>query len=149
MAIRRLCEALVGEGGTFPLFGDGNQTRDITYVGDVVEATVLAGRALDPDPIYNVGGGHEVTLNHVIATLEELAGRRVEIERFRAADGRCPTHRGRQHRRPPVARLAPERPAGRRARKRAGMGAGRQRREGGVNVGGGERMNSNRAEPWN
>ena len=61
MAIRRLCEALVGEGGTFPLFGDGNQTRDITYVGDVVDATVLAGRALDPDPIYNVGGGHEVS----------------------------------------------------------------------------------------
>ena len=87
MAIRRLCEALVGEGGTFPLFGDGNQTRDITYVGDVVEATVLAGRALDPDPIYNVGGGHEVTLNHVIATLEGLAGRRVEIERFAPQTG--------------------------------------------------------------
>ena len=87
MAIRRLCEALVGEGGTFPLFGDGNQTRDITYVGDVVEATVLAGRALDPDPIYNVGGGHEVTLNHVIATLEQLAGRRVEIERFAPQTG--------------------------------------------------------------
>jgi UDP-glucuronate 4-epimerase len=87
MAIRRLCEALVGEGGAFPLFGDGNQTRDITYVGDVVEATVLAGRALDPNPIYNVGGGHEVTLNHVIATLEELAGRRVEIERFAPQTG--------------------------------------------------------------
>ena len=87
MAIRRLCEALVGEGGTFPLFGDGNQTRDITFVGDVVEATVLAGRALDPEPIYNVGGGHEVTLNHVIATLEELAGRRVEIERFAPQTG--------------------------------------------------------------
>jgi UDP-glucuronate 4-epimerase len=81
MAIRRLCEALVG-GGSFPLFGDGNQTRDITYVSDVVEATVLAGRAVDPEPIYNVGGGHEVTLNQVIAMLEELAGRRVEVERF-------------------------------------------------------------------
>ena len=80
MAIRRLCEAAVA-GGTFSLFGDGSQTRDLTYVRDVVDATVRAGRAADPNPIYNIGGGHEVTLNGIITTLEALAGRPIELER--------------------------------------------------------------------
>jgi nucleoside-diphosphate-sugar epimerase len=86
MAVRRICEALVS-GAPFSLFGDGTQTRDITYVLDVVAATVLAARASEPFPIYNVGGGHEVSLNEVIAVLEELAGRTLQRTHHHAQAG--------------------------------------------------------------
>ena len=50
----------------FPLFGDGSQSRDFTYVTDAVDATLrAAGRRRRA--IYNVGGGHEATLAEVIA----------------------------------------------------------------------------------
>lgn len=80
MALRRLCEVAVN-GGTFPLYGDGTQTRDITYVDDVVDATVLAGTADSPLALYNVGGGHEVSLAGLIAQVEHLAGASVPLDR--------------------------------------------------------------------
>ena len=86
MAIRRLCDAVL-EGGTFPLYGDGGQSRDMTYVDDVVSATVLAGAVVAPAAIYNVGGGHEVTLSEIIATLEDLAGDRIALQRHGAQVG--------------------------------------------------------------
>ena len=86
MAMRRLCEALVS-GTPFPLFGDGSQSRDFTHVSDAVDATLRAGLAGRPEPIYNVGGGDEATLAGVIAQLESLAGRRVVLDRHDAQAG--------------------------------------------------------------
>jgi nucleoside-diphosphate-sugar epimerase len=74
MAMRRLCEAVV-RGTPFPVYGDGRQSRDFTFVGDACDATLRAALAEAPAPIYNVGGGAEVTLAEVIATVERLAGR--------------------------------------------------------------------------
>jgi UDP-glucuronate 4-epimerase len=86
MAMRRLCEALCG-GEVFPLLGGGDQSRDFTYVGDAVDATVRAGAVPEPRDIYNVGGGEEATLAAVIARLESLAGRPVPIESHGVATG--------------------------------------------------------------
>lgn len=86
MAIRRICDALVS-GATFRLFGDGSQSRDFTFVADAVDATVRSALVELPADIYNVGGGQEASLSHVIATLEQLAGRRLNIESL-------PTQRG-------------------------------------------------------
>ena len=57
------------------LFGDGEQLRDLTYVGDVVEAFLLAGCSPAADgQIFNLGG--EVTsLRSLVELLIELAGR--------------------------------------------------------------------------
>lgn len=80
MAMRRLCDAAVA-GHAFPLFGSGAQSRDFTYVDDAVDATVRAASAADPAAIYNVGGGEEATLAHVIDVIEELAGVEIAIDR--------------------------------------------------------------------
>ena len=80
MAMRILCESLL-DGTPFPLYGDGQQSRDFTHVADAVDATYRAGLAEDAAAIYNVGGGHEATLADVIATLEELAGREAVLDR--------------------------------------------------------------------
>lgn len=86
MAMRKLCEALL-DGASFPLYGDGAQSRDFTHVADAVEATYRAACATDPAPIYNVGGGHEATMAEVIAMLEKLSGRGVVLERHAAQRG--------------------------------------------------------------
>ncbi|MEW5913876.1 MAG: NAD-dependent epimerase/dehydratase family protein [Thermodesulfobacteriota bacterium] len=87
MAFHRFIRALL-EGTTIRLFGDGGQSRDFTFVADVVEATVAA--ALAPEAaggVFNVGGGSRVSVNQVIALLEELTGRRASVERLEVAKG--------------------------------------------------------------
>jgi nucleoside-diphosphate-sugar epimerase len=71
MAFARLIRAAF-TGEPFPLHGDGEQTRDFTYVRDVV--TAMRQAALGPwTGVANVGGGQRVTMNRVIAEVSELA----------------------------------------------------------------------------
>ena len=55
MAMRRICDALVSN-ATFPLFGDGSQSRDFTFVTDAVDATVRCAHSAAATEVYNVGG---------------------------------------------------------------------------------------------
>ncbi|MBC8167028.1 MAG: SDR family oxidoreductase [Bryobacteraceae bacterium] len=58
------------------LHGDGNQTRDFTYVEDVVELLLKASRAVGPalGNTYNAGNGNRYTLNEVWDTLGQITG---------------------------------------------------------------------------
>jgi UDP-glucose 4-epimerase len=81
MAFNRFVRAILS-GGDIELYGDGEQTRDFTFVSDAVAATVAAaGADLDAggDRVYNVGGGSRVTVNHVIGLLERITGKRARI----------------------------------------------------------------------
>ena len=56
--------------------GDGTQSRDFTYIDNVVEANLLAGRSPDATgEVFNVGCGSRVSLLAIIASLERLVGR--------------------------------------------------------------------------
>ena len=79
MAFNKLIQAMLHE-EPFPLYGDGEQTRDFTFVSDVVEANILAAKA-PPGRVFNIAGGSRVTVNQVIATLEELVGRPARLDR--------------------------------------------------------------------
>ena len=72
MAFARLVQAAV-LGETFVLYGDGEQSRDFTYVDDVVRA-VRAAAVSYWTGVANVGGGSRTTMNEVIAYVSELAG---------------------------------------------------------------------------
>jgi nucleoside-diphosphate-sugar epimerase len=76
MAFTRMAFALA-EGRPFDLYGDGEQTRGWTYVGDVVDATVAAMER--GEGTYNVGGGVEASMREAIAILEHVSGRRLEL----------------------------------------------------------------------
>ncbi|MDH4308633.1 MAG: GDP-mannose 4,6-dehydratase [Acidimicrobiia bacterium] len=81
MAMHRLAEAAL-TGAPFPLYGTGEQIRDFTFVGDVVEANVAAATGDAPaGTVVNVAGGGSTTLNDVIATIERLAGKRIALTR--------------------------------------------------------------------
>jgi len=57
------------------IYGDGEQTRDFTYVDDAVRATMSAMTRATPELTYNVGGGHRVTLNDVLGQMERVCGK--------------------------------------------------------------------------
>lgn len=78
MAFSRLLAALRA-GTEFTIFGDGSQSRDVTYVGDAVAATIAAMGRAPSGGIYNVGGGCETSLLEVISLAEELTGRRLNV----------------------------------------------------------------------
>jgi len=61
------------------VFGDGEQTRDFTFVADAVTATVAAAAGGVPGRVYNVGGGSRVTVNHVFELIGRIAGRRPRV----------------------------------------------------------------------
>jgi UDP-glucose 4-epimerase len=61
------------------LFGDGDQTRDFIYVGDVVKC-FLAVLATSRQTLYNVGTGRECRIKDLLTTLERITGRPLEVE---------------------------------------------------------------------
>lgn len=81
MAFSIFCSAAM-DGEEVTVFGDGTQTRDFTFVGDVVAATRRAAvtKAVSGQ-VYNIGGGSQVSLNHAIGVIEELAGRKLVVSR--------------------------------------------------------------------
>ncbi len=62
-------------GQPITLFGDGEQTRDFTFVQDAVSATIAAATRGTPGRVYNIGGGSRVTVNHVLEVIGKVAGR--------------------------------------------------------------------------
>lgn len=69
------------DGQPITLYGDGEQTRDFTYVGDAAAATRLAGVKGVPGRVYNIGGGSRVSVNHVLQLVEQVVGKPVSIAR--------------------------------------------------------------------
>jgi len=60
------------------IHGDGEQSRDFTYVGDAVRANLAAADAPKaPGLVFNVAGGRRVTLNALLATIQQIVGSRV------------------------------------------------------------------------
>jgi UDP-glucuronate 4-epimerase len=69
-------------GKPIPLYGDGSQTRDFTYIDDIADGTV---RSLRPAgfEIFNLGGDHPVKLNYIIGLLEKFLGEKAKIKRYK------------------------------------------------------------------
>jgi UDP-glucuronate 4-epimerase len=86
MAFTRLVAALV-DGTEFEVYGDGSQSRDFTFVTDAVAATIATMHDAPAGSTYNVGGGSESTLRDVVALIEDLAGRPLNIRYGERAAG--------------------------------------------------------------
>lgn len=92
MAFSRFMEALAA-GEEIEVFGDGEQTRDFTYVSDAVEGTIRASTADVVGQVFNLGGGSRATVNQVLTTLEEISKIKVRRQNLPAAPG-DPRHTG-------------------------------------------------------
>jgi len=86
MAFNRFIRAALRD-EPIALYGDGEQTRDFTFVADAVAATIAAGVRGVPGTAYNIGGGSRVSMNDVVKIIERIAGRPLKIRREDAQKG--------------------------------------------------------------
>ncbi len=92
MAFVRFMDALVAS-HEIEIYGDGEQTREFTFVSDAVDGTVKAASADVVGQIVNLGGGSRVTVNRVLATLEDISRLQARRKFLPAAPG-DPRHTG-------------------------------------------------------
>ena len=70
--IPRFISALLSD-DPIMVYGDGEQSRDFTYVENIVEANIAAMRVYDaPGKVFNIGCGEKVSLNRLIKVLEKI-----------------------------------------------------------------------------
>jgi len=86
MAFNRFLRAIVAD-RPIPLFGDGEQTRDFTFVADAAAATHAAAVQGEPGRVYNIGGGSRVSMNHVLELMEACTGQTPRLERLEVQKG--------------------------------------------------------------
>jgi len=78
----------IQSGKEIEIYGDGEQTRDFTYVSDIVDANILAmelsGKSCE---VYNIGGGSRTTVKNCIKTLEEIMGKKAAVKYIETQKG--------------------------------------------------------------
>ncbi|MFC1907124.1 NAD-dependent epimerase/dehydratase family protein [Chloroflexota bacterium] len=79
MAIYRFVRAVLS-GKEITVYGDGEQTRDFTYVDDVIEATLLAANSDVRGEVLNIGGGGRTNINELIKKIERITGKKARLE---------------------------------------------------------------------
>ena len=82
LAIRKFIE-LIEKNEPIPVYGDGTTMRDYTFIDDIISG-ICAAIDYDKTPyeIINLGGGSPVTLNKMIETIEEVLGKKAQINRL-------------------------------------------------------------------
>jgi UDP-glucose 4-epimerase len=71
----------VWQGLPLTVWGDGANTRDYFYIGDLTQALVAcAEKELGSAPIFNIGGNEEISLVQLIERIETVVGRKAQVE---------------------------------------------------------------------
>ncbi len=71
-----------------PIYGDGQQTREFTFVSDIIAANLAAATAPKAmGEIFNIGGGSRVVLAEVLDTIEEIVGKPIKRNHIEKAMG--------------------------------------------------------------
>ena len=79
MAISKFVRAILN-GEEITVYGNGTQTRDFTFVDDIVEATLLAAKGNIVGEVFNVGGGSRISVNELIGIMENIIGRKAKVK---------------------------------------------------------------------
>ncbi|MDY6900499.1 MAG: NAD-dependent epimerase/dehydratase family protein [Cyanobacteriota bacterium] len=87
MAFHKFFKAVIDD-EAIPVYGDGLQTRDFTFVSDAVAANLAAATVGDAvGEIFNIGGGSRVVLKEVLETMEEIVGKPIKRNHIEKAMG--------------------------------------------------------------
>jgi UDP-glucose 4-epimerase len=79
MAFTRFFNSIIKD-KKLSIFGNGEQTRDFTYVDDIVQATINAATSDSVGEILNVGGGSVFSLSEIIEFMKEITQKEFEID---------------------------------------------------------------------
>jgi nucleoside-diphosphate-sugar epimerase len=86
MAFHKFFKA-IAEDKPITVFGDGQQTRDFTYIDDIVWACLASRHAGKAGEVYNLGGGHREKLEDLLPIFEDVCSRRVKVLRSEKQKG--------------------------------------------------------------
>ncbi|PMB01084.1 UDP-glucose 4-epimerase [Fischerella thermalis CCMEE 5268] len=87
MAFHKFFKAVLTD-EAIPIYGDGQQTRDFTFVSDAVAANLAAATVLEAiGEIFNIGGGSRVVLTEVLQTIEKIVGHPIKKNHIEKAMG--------------------------------------------------------------
>lgn len=87
MAFHKFFKAAL-EDQAIPIYGDGQQTRDFTFVSDAIAANLLAATVPEAvGEIFNVGGGSRVVLTEVLDTMDAIVGKPIKRNHVERAMG--------------------------------------------------------------
>ncbi|MBD2431425.1 MULTISPECIES: NAD-dependent epimerase/dehydratase family protein [Fischerella] len=87
MAFHKFFKAVLTD-EAIPIYGDGQQTRDFTFVSDAVAANLAAATVPEAvGEIFNIGGGSRVVLTEVLQTMEEIVGHPIKKNYIEKAMG--------------------------------------------------------------
>jgi len=85
MAFHKFIKALI-KNEKIHIYGSGKQTRDFTYISDVIKATLLALNAPSGE-VFNIGGGNKIGLMDALSLIEALIGKKAKIKKMDAQKG--------------------------------------------------------------
>jgi UDP-glucose 4-epimerase len=87
MAFHRFIRAML-EDREISIWGDGRQSRDFTFVNDIVDGIMAAGfREEAVGQAFNLGGGNQASINRVIDILQDKIGVKARVARREKAEG--------------------------------------------------------------
>lgn len=89
MAFHKFFKA-IKEGKQISVYGDGKQTRDFTYIDDIIEANFASLERGKPGEIYNVGGGNRKKLKELFPLLEKICHKKIKIIKEEKQKGDVP-----------------------------------------------------------
>lgn len=81
MAIHKFVRNIL-HGNEIIIYGDGTQTRDFTYVDDVVNANIIASNSSKSvvGEVFNIGAGKQITVNDLISVIESISGKIAKVQ---------------------------------------------------------------------
>ena len=86
------CMARAAAGRPLEVWGDGSVVRDYFYVSDLARAALLAFTTAQNCVVYNIGSGVGRSLNEVMAAVEAVVGRRLEVRYLPARPSDVPVN---------------------------------------------------------
>jgi nucleoside-diphosphate-sugar epimerase len=89
MAFHKFFKA-IAEDKEIPVYGEGSQTRDFTYIDDVIEANLASLEKGKTGEVYNIGGGNRKKLKDLFPVFEEICQKKIKIKKHEKQPGDVP-----------------------------------------------------------
>ncbi len=86
MAFHKFFKAMT-EDKEIIVYGDGKQTRDFTYIDDIIEANVVSLERAKTGEVYNIGGGHQEKLEDIFPLMEKISQKKIKIRKAERQKG--------------------------------------------------------------
>ncbi len=89
MAFHKFFKA-IAENKEIPVYGEGDQTRDFTYIDDVIEANLAFLEKGKTGEVYNIGGGNRKKLKDLFPVFEEICQKKIKVKKHEKQPGDVP-----------------------------------------------------------